>query len=371
MQTIANFEEAMESIAPSDLAEAWDNVGLLLGDRTSPLKRVLLCIDLTEPVLAEALRKNAGAIVAYHPPLFKPINRIEDSSSQGRLLLGIMSAGIAVYSPHTAADAAEGGVNDWLAAAFGTNSAALRPAAVKRPTQAHKIVTFVPADRVEALRHALADSGAGDIGDYSICSFATPGIGTFLGGRTSNPAIGAAGHLEHVDEVRLEMVCSEPDLARALDHLRSAHPYEEAPIDVQPLLPQPTQRFGAGRMIHLETPLTFADLAERLRTHIGTNRLIGHNPSPRRRHEKLGVCAGSGADLLDEAVVQGCTLFVTGEMRHHDVLRAVNSNCAVLLAGHTNTERGWLKVLRKKLISHLDGVEITQSRADSDPLRNL
>ena len=102
MQTIQHLEEAMERIAPSHLAEEWDNVGLLAGERSQPLRRVLLCIDLTEEVLAESIRKNADAVVAYHPPIFKPLARIVDDSPSGRVILGALSSGIAIHSPHTA-----------------------------------------------------------------------------------------------------------------------------------------------------------------------------------------------------------------------------------------------------------------------------
>jgi len=361
----------MESIAPRTLAEPWDNVGLLIGERSAPLKRVLLCIDLREAVLAEAIKANAEAIVAYHPIIFHPLKTLTDATPEGRLLLGIAAAGIAVYSPHTAADAAVGGVNDWLASAFSNHASALRPSS-RCPSDAdHKIVTFLPHESVESVRRALAAAGAGIIGAYTNCSFSTLGNGTFHGGPSTTPVTGKAGSLETVEETRFEMICSASALPDVLNALHNAHPYEEPAIDVLPRLAQPNLALGGGRLVTLEKPLPFDTLAERLRTHLSTDRLIGHDPSPRRHHERIGVCAGSGSDFLDDAIAQECTLFVTGEMAHHDVLRAANNNCAVLLAGHTNTERGWLKVLRKKLTSMLDSVKVTQSRADSDPLRNL
>lgn len=371
MQTILNLEKTMDLIAPTNLAEPWDNVGLLIGERTAPLKRVVLCIDLCEAVLAEAMRANAQAIVAYHPPIFHPLKSVTDETAEGRLLLGVIAAGIAVYSPHTAADAAVGGVNDWLASAFSTRAHALRPSSATDADVDHKIVTFVPPEHAESLRRTIVAAGAGIIGDYSNCSFSTSGEGTFLGGEPTSPVVGTAGNLERVEELRLEFVCPAALLPLVLDQLRAAHPYEECALDVMPRLPQPRQSIGGGRVVTLEKPLLFSAIADQLRTHLGTKRLIGHDPTPRRHHDRLGFCAGSGGDLLDEAIAQGCSVFITGELTHHEVLRAGNNSCAVLLAGHTNTERGWLKVLRKNLAAALPGVKVTQSRADSDPLRNL
>lgn len=371
MQTILNLEKAMDLIAPPTLAEPWDNVGLLIGERTAPLKRVLLCIDLRETVLAEAVKANAEAIVAYHPPIFHPLKSITDQTPQGRLLLGVIAAGIAVYSPHTAADAAVGGVNDWLASAFSSHAHALRPSSAIASDVEHKIVTFVPLEHAESLRRTVASAGAGVIGAYSNCSFASPGEGTFLGGEETSPAVGVTGNLERVEEIRLEFVCSATLLPSVLDRLRAAHPYEECALDVFPRVPQPRLRMGGGRILTLEKPLPFSAIAEKLRAHLGTDRLVGHDPTPRSNHDRLGFCAGSGGDLLNEAIAQGCSVFITGELTHHEVLRASDHACAVLLAGHTNTERGWLKILRKKLAAQLSGVKVTQSRADSDPLRIL
>src|SRR5688572_11249687 len=102
MPTIADLIAAMESIAPPRLAASWDNVGPLLGASDWPLKRALLTIDLTGPVLAEAIEQDANAIIAYHPPLFEPIKSLTDQDSRTHALLQAARAGIAIYSPHTA-----------------------------------------------------------------------------------------------------------------------------------------------------------------------------------------------------------------------------------------------------------------------------
>lgn len=376
MLTIGHLEEAMELIAPSRLAEEWDNVGLLVGERTQALQRVLLCVDFREDVLAEAIEQGINAVVAYHPPIFHPLKRIEDSTSQGRILLGAMAAGIAIYAPHTAADAVQDGVNDWLSNGLGPGTRhSLRSSVIPRPGEDLKIVTFCPKDAVESIRNELGAAGAGMIGDYSLCSFEIAGTGTFHGGNTTKPTVGTSGQLERVEEIRLEMVCTREGLTRALENLRRLHPYEEPPIEVHQLEPHVSRREGSGRRVTLETPVTFTDLAENFRTHLATKRLIGHEPSPGRTHTQIGLCAGSGGDLLEDAITQGCTVFVTGEMRHHDVLKAADQNCAVLLAGHTNTERGWLKVLRTKLKKALnqknEKIEVILSSVDEDLLRSL
>ena len=361
----------MNRIAPVQLAEEWDNVGLLVGDLAAPLARVLLCIDLTLDVVDEAISKEADGVVAYHPPIFQARRRITTEDAGGAVLLAMIQAGIGVQSPHTAADAARDGVNDWLISGLGTGP--VSPLAGKRalpPGEACKIVTYAPRTSVDPIRRALVSSGAGRIGDYESCSVEIEAMGTFKGGEGTDPAVGRRGRLERVEEVRVEVVCGTDALSDAIAGLRDAHPYEEPAIEIYPQLPRPIPGVGAGRMMVLDEPIGTSEIAERLRSHLRTDRITVGEGSSRRRHERVGVCAGSGGELLETAIERGCTAFVTGELKHHDVLSARSRGCDVVLAGHTNTERGWLKACRKMLRRELPEVEILLSRADRDPLRN-
>lgn len=373
--SVAALVAAMESIAPPWLAEDWDNVGLLLGSAHAPLAGpVLLTIDLTEAVLAEAIAQRAGAVVSYHPPIFEPLRAVNDRTAKGRVLLGAARAGIAVYSPHTAIDAAPGGLGDWLADAVlepgrprGADRRALRPTGVRPPTQQVKIVTFVPEKQVEAVRGALASSGAGLIGNYEACSFSVEGTGTFLGNARSRPAVGKAGELESHRELRLEMVCSKAALSLALATLRQFHPYEEPAIDVYPLLPQPARDTGQGRRLVLDHPATLAVLVPRIKAALGVSH-VQLAAAGREAVTRIAVCPGSGGELWQAALAEGCELYLTGEMKHHEVLAATGAGLAVIAAGHTNTERPYLPVLAQRLGRLLPGVRVLTSTTDRDPM---
>lgn len=117
------FFDLMQQLAPLELAESWDNVGVLVDRGTRrELSRVFLTIDLTWAVLQEALAARAEVIVAYHPPIFGGVKRVVPSDPKGRLLGELLARDIVVYSPHTALDSVPGGVNDWLLDAFETAS---------------------------------------------------------------------------------------------------------------------------------------------------------------------------------------------------------------------------------------------------------
>jgi dinuclear metal center YbgI/SA1388 family protein len=369
----------MQEIAPLEYAEEWDRVGLLVGDTRRVLTGpVMLTIDLTERVLGEAIGAGCSAIVAYHPPIFEPLARITDATPRQRVILRAVEADIAIYSPHTALDAVPGGITDWLCE--GLSGEGVEPGRIAgdcRALTAHatlpashevKIVTFMQPADVENIRNALATAGAGRIGAYQLCSFETRGTGTFLAAPTADPAVGRPGHLESIDEVRLEMVCGRASLPLALELLRRFHPYEEPAIDIFQLLPSPKRSAGPGRRLVLDKPATVAELATRFKGFLKRERIRYALAWDDRPITTIGVVPGSGASLSRLAKDEGCELFVTGEMKHHEVLGALNAGMSLVLGNHTSTERGYLPRLAEKMKKLAPGLETLVSQVDQDPL---
>jgi len=389
--TVADLAAAMESIAPLDGAEPWDKVGLHVGDASDPVSGpVLLTIDLTEAVMDEAIEAGAGAIVAYHPPIWEPIERLTGATRTARVIRKAVRHNVAIHSPHTALDNTRGGVCDWLCEGLAGlaedegpggringDVRGLEAHPVCRSAQEVKIVTFVPEANLEQVRNALATAGAGRIGEYEVCSFSQPGRGTFFAGDKANPVVGERQRLETVDELRLEMVCSRSGLPLAIETLRQFHPYEEPPFDIYELMPEPRRSTGAGRRLVLDRAATLRELATRLRAHLGRARIKlalpegGPEGGTDEPITHLGVCPGAGAGLAELAAREGCSAFVTGEMKHHEVLACLERGTAVLLAGHTNTERGYLPRLGEKLGELLPGLGVRIAQHDHDPLTVL
>ncbi len=343
----------LETLAPTALAESWDKVGLQVGDAAQAVSRALLCIDLTEPVLAEAVRKKAELIVAYHPVIFSPVARLTAEHWKQRVLIEAVRRGIAVYCPHTALDAAVGGINDWLADGLGKGER--RPIT---PSGSHdsggdtKLVTFVPPDDADAVRDALAAAGAGVIGHYRRCSFGLLGQGTFEGDETTRPTVGKAGRLERVEELRLEMVVPRAKLAAVVAALRAVHPYEEPAFDLYQTLrpPQETSACdtGAGRYVTLAKVQSADVIARAVKRRLGLAKLRVARPGKPRAVKTVAVCAGAGGSLFEGVEADA---YVTGELRHHDVLDLTARGKLVLLAGHTHTERPYLPVYRERLLA--------------------
>jgi dinuclear metal center YbgI/SA1388 family protein len=355
----------LNNIAPLHLAESWDNVGLLVGNTAANVRKALMCIDLTEAVLDEAIASKVDMILAYHPPIFKALKTVTDADTKARIVLRAIEKKIAIYSPHTALDAAEGGVNDWLCEPFGKGMRRPITASDSPQKKQGKLITFVPHDALDKVRMAMSNAGAGNIGNYAQCSFITEGTGTFMGNDASNPFVGQSGHLEQVPEVRLEMVTPVACLPAVIDAMRKAHPYEEPAFDIVPLLGAPVMATqGMGRILTLDKTLSLATCVARLKKHLGVKTLDIAKAST-KPIRKIGICAGAGGSLLEPA--GDIDLFITGEMRHHDVLAAVDRGTSILLAGHTQTERPFLPRLRDMLIKQEANITWQISNTDAAP----
>src|SRR5262245_58426423 len=169
MRTVAEIVAFLKGFAPLDRAADWDNVGLLLGDRAASVERVLTCLTVTPEVVSEAIQSNADLIVAHHPILFRPVQKLTDATSEGRMVLALAKSGVAVFSPHTAFDNCTGGINDMLALRLGlADVTSLRTA---ENAAQFKLVVFVPETDLGKVSEAIFAAGAGTIGQYSQCSF--------------------------------------------------------------------------------------------------------------------------------------------------------------------------------------------------------
>lgn len=357
---VAEVTALLDALAPLRRAESWDNVGLLTGDPAAEVRKVLLTIDLTAEVATEAETLGCEMVVAYHPPIFGGLKRIPAGSVVARAL----ARGIALFSPHTALDAADGGTNDVLADAAG-----LGPRRALVPTDGKdgllKLVTFVPAEALEAVSAAVFEAGAGRIGNYRACSFRSPGQGTFFGEAGAAPVVGKAGRLETVDELRLETVVPVPRVADVVAALRKAHPYEEPAFDLVRLA-TPPDGAGQGRIGELPAPVARRDLLARIKTSLGVDHALVAGPLDGAA-TRIAVAAGAGGSLLGPAMDQGAQVFVTGELRHHDALAAAGRGVTVVALLHSQSERKALSALRDRLLAGAPGLTIHLATKDRDP----
>ncbi len=355
----------LEALAPLELAETWDNTGLLWGECDAEITRVLTCLTLTPEVAAEACDVGAQLVVTHHPLLFKPVQRLTDATMEGRTLTRLARRGIAVYAPHTAWDNAPRGINQQLAELFELTE--IRPLRPKLIGGGYKLVTFVPASDLDAVRRGLWEAGCGRIGDYDQCGFVTAGTGSFRGSEASRPTIGAAGRFEETPELKLEVVCPKARLAAALAALRAAHSYEEPAVDVIPLELLAGDH-GAGRWGKLPTPLSLGELVMKVRERLGApgTQFVG---DPAWVVTTLGVACGAASDFWVDARHVGCDVLLTGETRFHTALEVREAGQAMIVAGHDATERFAMAMFAELLTERCPELQAAASQVETDPLR--
>jgi dinuclear metal center YbgI/SA1388 family protein len=354
---------ALEEIAPTRYAEAWDNVGLLVGDPRQSVTRAMLCIDYTAAVATEAAREQCDFVVAYHPPIFDALKRIV----AGSVVFDALRRGVAIYSPHTALDVADGGTNDLLADVLGITAESRQPLRLtETKASQYKLITFVPEKDVDRVASALFDAGAGRIGNYTQCSFRSPGTGTFFGEEgATNPTVGQSGKLETAAEIRIETVMPIARLAEVLAALRTSHPYEEPAFDLVQLAAAP-EKLGQGRQGKLASATPREQLFERIKRELGLNHLLIAGPTT-GDVTTAACCAGSCGEFVDDALKANADLFLTGELKHHDALKAASAGTTVVCTLHTHSERAILKRLKTRLERAIAGLAVFLSRTDRDP----
>lgn len=336
--------EYLENWLPNGIAWERDNVGLQIGDGNNEVKGILLTIDITLEAVEKALKENCNLIISHHPLLFNPLKRIDTKDSKGKLIELALQNHLTIYSAHTNLDFSKDGVSFSLARKLGLEKITFLENA---PSTQFKLVTFVPQKYVENILNKLSEAGAGVIGNYTHCSYQISGYGTFFGQENTNPAIGEKGKMEKVEEIRLEMIFEKWKLNEVLKALLTNHPYEEPAYDIYPLQNR-NVNYGFGAVGYLNKDMDLISFVNLIKKTLQAKSVKFTN-GKKRIIKKIGVCGGSGSDLIPRAISEGCDAFVTADIKYHTFLDYAES-IALIDAGHFYTEFPVLNELQKRLL---------------------
>jgi dinuclear metal center YbgI/SA1388 family protein len=362
---IKQIAAEIEEIVPLELAQDWDNVGLLIGDPQKNVKNILLAIDVTGDVAAEAKRLKTDLIVSYHPVIWDGLKKITIEGPTG-VVYDLIRSGVAVFSIHTALDSAIGGVNDGLAEIVGiVDGKPLGDYVTSTAGDNYKLVVFVPAESAAEVSNAVFAAGAGAIGNYSHCGFGAEGTGTFLPLEGAKPAIGKTGRIEAVPEIRFETIVPAEKLNEVIEAMKKAHPYETPAFDVFKLYNN-QEKFGLGRIGKLARPLSIAQIIKRIKKHTGA-KAVGLIGNERRLVKTAAVCAGSCGKIINLVIAAKADLYLTGELKHHQALAAQEAGLTCICLSHTVSERFILKKFAKQLQKQIKQVTIKISKKDVEP----
>ena len=351
MTTIADLINELDNIAPPDLADDGDPIGLQVGNRSFEVKRVCVSVDTSPPVIDMAIRKKADILVSHHPLIYTPLTSVAQDDPVADRVVKLVLANVALYVMHTNYDTAPGGINDVLGKKLGVHHST--PLTQTKQDNLYKIAVFVPEEAVERVRNAMADAGAGRIGQYTHCSFRTSGIGSFVPLPAARPYIGSEGKLEEVEEYRLEMVCVGSWLENVVSEMLSKHPYDEVAYDIYALDNEPIS-YGYGRVGALEKEMKLGEFAEHIKRALNVEylKVAGELDKSVKR---VAFCGGGASSLFKEAVKAGADVYITGDTKHHDILDANALGLAMIDAGHFETEKPGMEALADKLMQIYPG----------------
>ena len=364
---------ALDRLYPPTSAEPWDAVGLVCGDPDQEVRRILFAVDPTAAVIDEALEWGADLLVAHHPLLLRPVSSVAATTAKGRAVHQLVRGGCALYVAHTNADVATPGVSDALARVLGLDD--LEPLAPRAVAALDKIVVFVPEQQARQLVDALADAGAGEIGDYRRCAWTTTGTGTFTPQVGASPAVGEVGRTEDVAEARVEMVLPRHRRSDVIRALRLAHPYEEPAFDVLELADE-GRGTGIGRVGTLAEPMTLDQFARLVATALPfTVQGVRVSGDKDELVQRVAVLGGAGDDQFAAVRASGADVFVTADLRHHPASEArehvAGGRPYLVDVSHWASEWPWLAGCESRLVADLGDlgstVETRVSTTRTDP----
>ncbi len=367
MPSLTHVVDLLHSWYPPHTAESWDAVGLVAGDPKQDVRKVMFAVDVTAEVAAEAADWGADLLVVHHPLFLKPVHGFAATTPKGRTLATLAKAGCALLTAHTNADQATGGVSEALATALGLADQA--PIVPAPGVPMDKLTVYVPTDAAAVVRAAVAEAGAGTIGNYDFASFSSRGQGRFRPLPGAEPMIGTVGEIAEVEEMRVEVVLPRGQRSQVVAAMRGAHPYEEPAYDVVEVADGEVALGGTGRIgtIARTTLGEFAEaVAEALPDTAHGVRVAG---DPARSVRRVAVCGGAGDFLLDTIGRTDADVYVTSDLRHHPAAEfAERGGPALVDVAHWAAEWTWLPVVAARVRDALgDAVQTRVSELVTDP----
>jgi dinuclear metal center YbgI/SA1388 family protein len=362
---IKDITDYLETIAPRAYQEPYDNSGLLTGNPADEVKAILVTLDCTEKVVDEAIQKKCNLIVAHHPIVFKGLKKLTGSNYVERTVIKAIKNDIAIYAIHTNLDNVHTGVNRKICEKIGLiNLKILAP----KNTTLKKLVTFIPKENTGSVLDALHMAGAGQIGNYSNCSFKVEGTGTFKPNEQANPHIGKKAVQEYISENRVEVIFPAHIEKNILSALRKSHPYEEVAYYLTSLSNE-NQEVGSGMVGELQAGMEPLEFFKRLKVSMDL-KVVRHTHLIDKPVKKVAVCGGAGSFLLHEAIHAGAQVFITADFKYHEFFDA-EDRLIIADIGHYESEVYTKELLQEVLTKKFPTFAINFSTSVTNPISYL
>ena len=361
---IKDIVSHLENLAPRSLQESYDNSGLLVGNLNVEVEKALICLDVTEDVVEEAVSKGCGLIISHHPIIFGGLKSITGKNYVERTVMAALKNDVALYAIHTNLDNVHLGVNRIIGEKLGIKN--MEILAPKRGLL-KKLVVFVPVENKDEVVEAMYAAGGGKIGEYDECSFQIDGMGTFRGSENSNPTVGERGVRQYEKEVRVEMIMPAHKVSAVIKAMISAHIYEEVAYDVYPL-ENAYQHIGAGMIGQLQEPMYTLDFLKSVKDIFGG--VVRYTSLVKDEVSKIAWCGGSGSFLLPNAKAAGADVFITSDFKYHQFFDAENE-IIVADIGHYENEQFTKDLIARIVLEKFPTFAVLLTETKTNPINYL
>jgi dinuclear metal center YbgI/SA1388 family protein len=362
---IKDITDYLETIAPLPYQESYDNSGLIVGDSSALVKKVLITLDVTEAVVDEAIRDKCQLIIAHHPIVFGGLKKLNGKNYVERVVIKAIKNNIAIYAIHTNYDNVIEGVNAKICQRLGLIDCEIL---VPKKQLLKKLYTFIPVAHHEKVAKAIFDAGAGYIGNYSETSFNVNGTGTFKGNEKSNPVLGKKGVLEKAEEIKFETIFPAAIEGKVIKALLNAHPYEEVAYDIV-TLDNAYAKVGSGMVGNLKKEIDALTFLKSVKKNLKTE-VIRHTELLAKPIKRVAVCGGAGRFLLNNAIAAGADLFITADFKYHDFFDADNK-IVIADVGHYESEQFTRDLLLQHLSEKFPILAARISIVNTNPIKYL
>jgi len=361
--TIQQVISVLEKSAPVMLQENYDNAGLLTGNPAWECTGVIVALDAIEAVIQEAIDNNCNLVMAHHPIIFSELKKLTGKNYVERTIIRAIKNDIAIYAIHTNLDNVLWGVNGKIADKFGlVNRQVLQP----KNNLLKKLVVFVPVTHAEKLKEAIFSAGAGQIGNYSECSFNSAGQGTFKGGQGTNPFIGKPGERFTADEIKVEVIYFDWLEQPILKAMQLAHPYEEIAYDIIAIENQ-HQQLGSGLIGDLPKPISETECLGLIKQQFNLSG-IRHTAFTGKMVQRIAVCGGAGSFLIGSAIAAGAQIYITADVKYHEFFDA-DGNLLIADIGHYESEQFTIDLLIDILKENFTTFAVLKTGIKTNPVQ--
>jgi dinuclear metal center YbgI/SA1388 family protein len=356
------FTSYLDSAIPLAFQESYDNSGLQVGLPDQEVTSAMICLDVTEKVVSEAIESGCNLLISHHPLIFNGIKKMTGNTYTERILYSAVKNDIAIYSAHTNLDMSINGVSRKMAEKIGLEKVSVLSPSADRLL---KLVTYIPESHFERVKNALFEAGAGVIGNYDNCGYAVSGTGSFRGNEATNPFAGEKGKIHFEKEIRFETVLFSHLKDKVTEALIKTHPYEEVAYDLYALENDNTG-IGLGCVGILHNPLPETDFLKLIYS-VFDARGIRYSDLTGKTVSKVALCGGSGASLIYDAIHSGADVYLTADIKYHDFFKTEN-RILLIDAGHFETEKFSREILKDLIIKKFPKFAVRFSETNTNPI---